>query len=78
MDHPVQADTVVASEESTVRVHAALDQLPREQADVIRAAFFADDTHAGIEKSLNIPLGTVKSRLRLALLRLRAILGDLR
>ena len=72
------ADTVVASGQEAMRVRAALRQLPPEQARVVWEAFFDDNAHAGIEKILNIPLGTVKSRLRLAVMRLRAMLGDLR
>ena len=59
------------------RIRSALSLLPPEQAEVIRKAFFEDKVHAEIEKELGIPLGTVKSRLRLAIVRLRAALGDL-
>jgi RNA polymerase sigma-70 factor (ECF subfamily) len=63
--------------EQEARIRVAMAQLPTEQADVIRKAFFEDKVHAEIEKELGIPLGTVKSRLRLAMNRLRAALGDL-
>ena len=75
---PPQADIIVSSRQEAVRVRAALGRLPPEQARVVQKAFFDDNTHAGIEKTLDIPLGTVKSRLRLAILRLRTTLGDLR
>jgi RNA polymerase sigma-70 factor (ECF subfamily) len=78
--HPsdlVQADLVLALSQQEVRIRAALGVLPPEQADVIRKAFFEDKVHSEIEQELGIPLGTVKSRLRLALARLRAALGDL-
>ena len=58
------------------RLREALRKLPAEQADVIRLSFFEDRPHAEIERSLGIPLGTVKSRLRLAMTRLRTHLGD--
>jgi RNA polymerase sigma-70 factor, ECF subfamily len=58
------------------RVRLALSQLPAEQAIVIRKAFFEDKPHPVIEKELGIPLGTVKSRLRLAVARLRAVLEE--
>jgi RNA polymerase sigma-70 factor (ECF subfamily) len=74
---PVQADRVIAMAEREARIRAAMAELPNEQADVIRKAFFEDKVHAEIEKELGIPLGTVKSRLRLAMNRLRAALGDL-
>ena len=76
-DDPVQADRVLAMSQQEFRIRAALSLLPPEQAEVIRKAFFEDKVHAEIEKELGIPLGTVKSRLRLAMNRLRTALGDL-
>jgi RNA polymerase sigma-70 factor (ECF subfamily) len=58
------------------RVRAAMASLSVEQAEVVRAAFFLDKPHAEIERHLNIPLGTVKSRLRLAMSKLRTALED--
>jgi RNA polymerase sigma-70 factor (ECF subfamily) len=74
---PVQADRVMAMAQQEARIREAMAELPAEQADVIRKAFFEDKVHAEIEKELGIPLGTVKSRLRLAMNRLRTALGDL-
>ncbi len=74
---PMQADHVLAMSQQEIRIRSALAVLPPEQADVIRKAFFEDKVHAEIEKELGIPLGTVKSRLRLAIGRLRSVLGDL-
>jgi RNA polymerase sigma-70 factor (ECF subfamily) len=76
-DEPVQADRVLTMAQQETRIRSALSQLPPDQAEVIRKAFFEDKVHAEIEKELGIPLGTVKSRLRLAMVRLRAALGDL-
>jgi RNA polymerase sigma-70 factor (ECF subfamily) len=76
-DAPMQADRVLAISQQETRIRSALTLLPPEQADVIRKAFFEDKVHAEIEKELGIPLGTVKSRLRLAMNRLRLVLGDL-
>jgi RNA polymerase sigma-70 factor (ECF subfamily) len=70
------ADVILAAEDRSARVRAALAALPAEQADVIRLAFFDDRPHADIERALGIPLGTVKSRLRLAMSRLRGLLDD--
>jgi RNA polymerase sigma-70 factor (ECF subfamily) len=43
---------------------------------VIELSFFEEKAHAQIAETLGIPLGTVKSRLRLAMNRLRDLLGD--
>jgi RNA polymerase sigma-70 factor (ECF subfamily) len=77
VEPPGQADAIFATGQSASRVRAALDGLPPEQVHVVHAAFFDGNAHAEIEKRLDIPLGTVKSRLRLAMIRLRAALGDL-
>lgn len=74
---PEPADHALDMAERESRIRAALSQLPAEQATVVRKAFFEDKAHADIEKELGIPLGTVKSRLRLAMNRLRSVLGDL-
>jgi len=58
-------------------VHAALDALPREQCTLVRLAFFEGLSHSTIAERTNLPLGTVKSRLRLAFARLRRFLLDL-
>src|SRR5581483_9993020 len=49
-------DAPVAAAERARRVRAALDSLPREQAEVVRLAFFDDRPHAQIEQALGIPL----------------------
>ncbi len=75
-DAPPQADNVLDTAQQEFQLRSALARLPPEQAEVIRKAFFEDKVHAEIEKELGIPLGTVKSRLRLAILRLRGMLGE--
>lgn len=57
--------------EETDVISEALKSLPEEQADLIKKSFFEDKSHAEIAKETGIPLGTVKSRIRLALERLR-------
>ena len=57
-------------------VRAALDALPREQVTIINLAFFEGLSHSAIARRLDMPLGTVKSRLRLACTRLRRLLAD--
>jgi RNA polymerase sigma-70 factor (ECF subfamily) len=60
------------------RVRQALILLPPDQLDVLQLSFFQDFPHAEIAERLRLPLGTVKSRIRLALSRLRGALeGDL-
>ena len=53
----------------------AMEKLPEEQAALLRKSFFEDKTQNDIAEESNIPLGTVKSRIRLALERLRYHLG---
>jgi RNA polymerase sigma-70 factor, ECF subfamily len=72
---PAAPDAVLATAQRESRLRAALSALPDDQAEVIRLSFFEDRPHADIERVLSIPLGTVKSRLRLAMNRLRAHLG---
>jgi len=52
----------------------ALAELPPEQAQVLRLSFFDEQPHTRIAEDLGIPLGTVKSRIRLAVTQLRRIL----
>jgi RNA polymerase sigma-70 factor (ECF subfamily) len=56
------------------RLRDALGQLPHEQAQVLRLSYFDDEPHARIAAELGIPLGTVKSRVRLAVAQLRRLL----
>ena len=59
------------------RVRSALAELPEEQVRVVQLSFFEGRAHGDIANLLDLPLGTVKSRLRLAMGRLRKLLGDL-
>ena len=58
--------------ESSIR--AALRQLSPEQARVLQLSYFAEAAHAEIARELCIPLGTVKSRIRLAMINLRRLI----
>jgi len=58
-------------------VHAALRALPEEQQKVVRLAYFGGLTHSEIAKELAIPMGTVKTRLRLAFDKLRVALAPI-
>jgi RNA polymerase sigma-70 factor (ECF subfamily) len=70
-------DAALETTQSEARVRSALLTLPPEQAEVVRLSFFSDRPHSEIAEALGLPLGTVKSRLRLAMGRLRDLLGDL-
>ncbi len=59
-------------------VHAALRQLPDDQQAVVQLAYFEGLTHSEIAGRLGIPLGTVKTRLRLAFDKLRTGLASIR
>ena len=72
---PDQAEVYETAEESR-RLVAALDALPPKQRELVRRAFWGDLTHSEIATETGLPLGTIKSRIRLGLERLRARLGD--
>jgi RNA polymerase sigma-70 factor (ECF subfamily) len=73
---PAPPDTILAALQDEARVGRAIAKLPADQARVVRLAFFSDKPHSEIAVELGLPLGTVKSRLRLAMGRLRASLGE--
>ena len=58
------------------RIREALSRLPAVQADVLRGAYFEHKSLPQIAQESNVPLGTVKSRVRLAFRSLRRTLGD--
>jgi RNA polymerase sigma-70 factor (ECF subfamily) len=57
-------------------VRSALDELPRDQRQVIELAYFGGFSHAQIAAALGVPAGTVKGRMRLGLSKLRIALGE--
>jgi RNA polymerase sigma-70 factor (ECF subfamily) len=66
--------TLAAQREANV--HRALAALPPEQVRVLQLSYFEDEPHARIAQVLGIPLGTVKSRIRLAVAQLRRLLEE--
>jgi RNA polymerase sigma-70 factor (ECF subfamily) len=68
------ADKSVLSGQTYTRMKELLGGLSADQLVVIQKAFFEDKTHTAIAEELKLPLGTVKSRIRLALGRLREAL----
>ncbi len=55
------------------RMHTLISQLPPEQASLIELAFFQGMSHSDIADNTKLPLGTVKTRLRTGLLKLREL-----
>jgi len=75
-------DTVLRASQSASAVRQALEKLPDAQRQVVMLSFYEEEPHSVIADRLQLPLGTVKSRIRLALKRLSKALdpqthGDL-
>jgi RNA polymerase sigma-70 factor, ECF subfamily len=68
------ADDQLDAERRDERVREALKELPAEQLDLVKRAFFLGQSHSEIAEQTGLPLGTVKSRIRLAFTRLRKAL----
>ena len=69
-EEPGPAERVVIRQESE-RLTAALSRLPEKQRELVERAYFGDLTHSEIADATGLPLGTIKSRIRLALEKLR-------
>jgi RNA polymerase sigma-70 factor (ECF subfamily) len=76
MDDRPDAEGFLLASESETQVREALETLPSEQKQVLMEAYFSDKPQSVIAQDLGLPLGTVKSRLRLALGKLRARLEE--
>ena len=72
---PDQAD-VIALQQDCDRLSEALDDLPPAQRDLLERAYFSDLSHSEIAAETGLPLGTIKSRIRLALQRLRRNMSE--
>ena len=70
-EEPIAPDERLDALDREARVARAIKTLPQEQADLVREAFYLAKSHSQISEETKIPLGTVKSRLRLAFGRLR-------
>ena len=71
-------DEVVSEAERGVRVSAALKALPPDQQEVVSLSFIDGLSHSEISDRLKLPLGTVKSRMRLAYQKIREAVEDLK
>jgi RNA polymerase sigma-70 factor (ECF subfamily) len=77
-EDPDQPETHLLAAEREDAVRSVIESLPADQLRVVRLSFFDGFAHAEIAALLGIPLGTVKSRIRLALQRMRDRLGELK
>lgn len=73
-DEAMRPDVILAMADDARRVREALSRLKPDQVEVLRLAFFMDSPHSEIAQRLDLPLGTVKSRIRNAMIKLRTIL----
>lgn len=76
MEAPEKTDTEVIQNQDRTRIMSAMDTLKPELRSVIELSFYQDLSHSQISAQLDLPLGTVKSRMRAAFQRLRTELGD--
>ena len=74
---PERAEQRAVEMERRDVLHAALSGLPEDQRQAINLAYFGGLTQAEIAEVLNQPLGTIKGRIRLAMQKLRNVLGPL-
>jgi RNA polymerase sigma-70 factor, ECF subfamily len=76
LDEAPLPDAVAATAQHEVLIRRALTELSSDQRRVVEMSFYQERAHAEIAETLGIPLGTVKSRLRLAMVKLRGLLSD--
>ena len=74
-DDVLRPDELLSMSQDADRVRDALARLSPEHVEVLRLAFFVDSSHSEIARQLDLPLGTVKSRIRNAMTKLRLILA---
>lgn len=67
---PAPADALAMAQETDLLAEAIAD-LPDKQRDLVERAYFGDATHVEIAAATGLPLGTIKSRIRLGIDRLR-------
>lgn len=73
-EEPEAADSAMEARQRDERVRAAMESLSPEQLELLKFAYYAGLTHSQIAEKTGLPLGTVKSRIRLAFGKLRSVL----
>lgn len=73
---PDQPEQLLDRRQIEARVRHEIERLPPEQLQLLKAAFYDGLSHSEIAENFELPLGTVKSRIRLAFNRLRGELKD--
>lgn len=71
-DAPETGERSVSRKQDSELIRTAMAKLPTEQIQIIKMSFFEDKSHAEISQELDLPLGTVKSRIRLAFGKIRS------
>lgn len=72
---PITPEDALCAEQRHMSLREALAGMSEEHRNVLQMSFFQGRPHAQIARDLDLPLGTVKSRLRLAVRQLRRLLG---
>jgi len=75
-DVSIPGTDAVRNKADNIGLRKVLDKLKKEHREVIELSYFQGYTHEEISKGLNIPLGTVKTRIRSALIQLRSMLDQ--
>lgn len=74
-DHAADPESTAHLGSTGRQLQRAIAALPAEQAQVLRAVYYGNRSHREVAEAFNLPIGTVKSRVRLALARIRLAVG---
>ncbi|WP_245281440.1 sigma-70 family RNA polymerase sigma factor [Rhizobium sp. AAP43] len=75
-DDVMPADVEYEERQEADRLRRAMETLPPEQYELLKMSFYKEVSHSAIADELGLPMGTVKSRIRLAFAKLRAALEE--